>query len=187
MSRRDTRAAIVDAAVAILGRDGAEGLSASALAREVGISKATLFHHFSSIDEIPLVAFERMVARGLEVDIPARAGLGEIMAALGAGNFALVDARRDFLRAYFVFVARAMFDPALAALVRRSGDALLARMRTLLRPHVGTDAEAAALARLAALTLDGLAVHLMAFDDRAEIEAAWRLFATLVGDQRRQA
>ena len=65
MSRRDTRAAIVDAAVAILGRDGAEGLSASALAREVGISKATLFHHFSSIDEIPLVAFERMIARGL--------------------------------------------------------------------------------------------------------------------------
>lgn len=180
MPRRDTRTAIVEAAIAVLGRDGPDGFSASALAREVGVSKATLFHHFNSIDEIPVHAFEHMVAKGLEIDIPARAGLGRIVAALGAGNFGLVDTRRDFLNAYFVFIARAMFDPRMAEMVRRSGEALLQRMQALLRPHVGSDAEAAAMARLVAIYLDGLAIHLMAFHDRPEIEAASVLFSRLV-------
>lgn len=57
---RDTRAAIIEAAVSILGHEGPAGLTASALTRAVGISKATLFHHFRTIDEIPLVALEHL-------------------------------------------------------------------------------------------------------------------------------
>ena len=39
MSRRDTRSAIIDAAVTVLGRDGPDGFSAASIAREVGISR----------------------------------------------------------------------------------------------------------------------------------------------------
>ena len=53
MPRRDTRSAIIDAAIIVLGRGGPDAFSAASLAREVGVSKATLFHHFPSIDEIP--------------------------------------------------------------------------------------------------------------------------------------
>jgi AcrR family transcriptional regulator len=54
-----TRVSILDATIRILGRDGPERFSASALARETGASKATLFHHFRTIDEIPILAMER--------------------------------------------------------------------------------------------------------------------------------
>ncbi len=185
MSRRDTRTDILDAAVIFLGRDGPEGFSASALAREVGVSKATLFHHFGSIDEIPLAAFERMVSGAIGLEGQADAPLGDIIAAMGANNVAMVDERRNEIRAYFVFLARAMFDPKLAALVRQSGDTLLAQMRALLRAHTRSDSEAAALARLVAIFLDGLAVHLMAFDDPAEIESAWKMLARLIDPERR--
>ena len=187
MPRRDTKTAIIEAAVTVLGRDGPNGFSAAGLAREVGVSKATLFHHFASIDEIPIQAFEHMISESLEIDIPANAGLSDIIAALGAGNFALVEGRRDFLNAYFVFMARAMFDPKLAAMVHKSGEALLERMQTLLRPHVGSHEEAVAMARLVAMFLDGQAIHLMAFDDRAEIEQAWLLFGRLADPERRRS
>ncbi|MBI1360682.1 MAG: TetR family transcriptional regulator [Alphaproteobacteria bacterium] len=186
MVRRDTRTAILDAAVAILGRDGPDGFSASALAREVGVSKATLFHHFGSIDEIPLAAFERMISMAMDFERPMDVSLGAIIAGMGARNVAMIDERRNEIRAYFVFLARAMFDPKLAALVHRSGDTLLAQMRALLRPHTGSDAEAATLARLVAIFLDGLAVHLMAFDDPAEIESAWKLLARLIDPERKE-
>jgi hypothetical protein len=73
-----------------------------------------------------------------------------------------------------------MFDPKLAALVHASGAALLARMRNLVRPKVGSDDEAAALARLLAIFLDGQAIHLMAFSDAAEIASAISLLTRMI-------
>lgn len=178
MTRRDTRSAIIDAAVTILGRDGPDGFSAALLAREVGVSKAALFHHFPSIDEIPTAAFERMIAGSLAVEMPPDAPLAEKIALLGQGTMALVRERRRFFNAYFVLMARAMFDPRLKAQLHASGEALIGRMRALLAPDA-TDDEAAALARLVAMLLDGLAIHVMAFDKEPEIEAAWRLFVEL--------
>ncbi len=54
-----TRAAILKATLRLLGRAGPDAFSASTLAKAAGVSKATLFHHFSSIEEIPLAAFEQ--------------------------------------------------------------------------------------------------------------------------------
>ena len=53
-----TRTKILQATVRILGRDGPGRFSASSLAKEAGVSKATLFHHFRAIDEIPILAME---------------------------------------------------------------------------------------------------------------------------------
>jgi AcrR family transcriptional regulator len=179
MSRRDTRSAIVDAAVTVLGRDGPEGFSAATLAREVGISKATLFHHFASIDEIPTAAFERMIAGSLAIDMPPDASLADTVELLGRGSAELVRSRRAFFRAYFVLMARAMFDDGLRAQLRASGDALLGRLTALLAPKLAPGEAAAAFARLIAIQLDGSAIHRMAFESEEEIDAAWRLLVEL--------
>ena len=185
MPRRDTRSAIIDAAVTVLGRDGPHGFSAASLAREVGISKATLFHHFTTIDEIPTAAFERMIADNLAIDMPLDASLADTVELLGQGTDELVRARRGFFRAYFVLMARAMFDDRLRAQLQVSGDALLRRLRALLAPKMAKDKDAAAFARLIAIQLDGSAIHRMAFEDGPEISAAWRLLVELAGQKGR--
>ena len=43
------------------------------------------------------------------------------------------------------------------------------------------------MARLVAMLLDGQAIHLMAFDDRAEIEQWWRIFGRLADPERRKS
>ncbi len=179
MPRRDTRSAIINAAVAILGRDGPDGFSASALARETGVSKATLFHHFPSLDEIPTEAFQRLLAGSLGIDMPPDATLAETIQYLGRGTAELVRVRRDFFNAYFVLMARAMFDDRLRAQLHASGEALLARLRALLAPKMRPGEDPAALARLIAMLLDGSAFHRMAFENDTEIEAAWALLVEL--------
>jgi AcrR family transcriptional regulator len=179
MSRRDTRSAIIDAAVTVLGRDGPDGFSAASIAREVGISKATLFHHFPSIDGIPTAAFERMIADSLAIDMPPDASLADTVELLGRGTAELVRERRGFFNAYFVLVARAMFDDGLRAQLQASGDALLGRLRVLLAPKLAAGEDVAAFARLIAIQLDGSAIHRMAFGNDDEVDAAWRLLVEL--------
>ena len=58
MPPSETRQAILSAAITLMGRGGAGARSAAELAAEVGISKATVFHHFRSIDEIPVAALD---------------------------------------------------------------------------------------------------------------------------------
>lgn len=184
MPRRDTRVAIIDAAVAVLGRDGPDGFSASALAREAGVSKATIFHHFRSVNDIPVAAFQRMVGETLRGGAGVETSLAGVLSRIGAENLALMRTRTDFLRAFKVFVARAMFDARLAAELRHVIGDLFASMQASMRPFMRDDGDAAAMARLTGAVLDGLALHMLSMGDDAGIDAAWALFVRLARDHR---
>jgi AcrR family transcriptional regulator len=180
---QDTRVAIIEAAVRILGRAGPEGLSASSVAREVGISKATLFHHFRSVDEIPLVALEHLALQ-LQTFAPSgNAPQGNAIEALGEGTRALIEQHRDFINAYFVFFAKALFDPALRKRLAECGAEPRAMIGELVEAGMkGTDAQHKEDAvNLIAIMLDGLALHLLLADDQRPIMRAWSLFAESIG------
>ena len=66
------------------------------LTREVEISKATLFHHFRSIDEIPLLALEHLALQLQAFAPPEKAVLGDAIEALGVGTRTLIEQQRDF-------------------------------------------------------------------------------------------
>lgn len=58
----DRRPQIADAALRILATKGASQLTAAELGREVGIADSTVFRHFRDMDEVILVAIERVQA-----------------------------------------------------------------------------------------------------------------------------
>ena len=182
---QDTRVAIIEAAVRILGRAGPGGLSAASVAREVGISKATLFHHFRSVDEIPLVALEHLALQ-LQAFAPSgKAPPGDAIEALGEGTRALIEQHRDFINAYFVFFAKALFDPALRKRLAECGAEPRAMIGALVEVGMkGTDAQHKEDAvNLIAIMLDGLALHLLLADDQRPIMRAWSLFAKSIGSK----
>ncbi|MEA2311089.1 MAG: hypothetical protein QOE28_1057 [Solirubrobacteraceae bacterium] len=76
--RADTRARLLDAAAAVVRRDGAQSLTLEAVAAEAGVSKGGLLYHFGSKREL----LDGMVAGWLE-EFDA-----EIEAATGDGRFA---------------------------------------------------------------------------------------------------
>ena len=181
-----TRVAILDAAIRILGRDGPERFSASALARETGVSKAALFHHFRVIDDIPMLALERFWTQSLSPEKKHTASARAYLMQLGGQILDLPRQRLTFLKPQVVFLVKAMFEPGLQACLAEGAEAmhsqmvgeLSARLPRRLKP-----AEVEATARVVEMTLDGLMMGMAATDSaeaRTLSRRAWERFVDLL-------
>ena len=178
----ETRKGILNAALTLLGRGGPDAFSAGALAREVNVSKATIFHHFASVDDILLAACDWRQSLELEGHQPvsARAYLD------GLGQQLVRAAQSDpvLLKAQAVFVTRAIFDrdinarlsEGVADMHRLIAEALRARL-----PANVLDAEIESIARLAEMALDGLMINLVVrTDGLPQFQRAWTLMVDLL-------
>jgi AcrR family transcriptional regulator len=173
----ETRKEILDAVLTLLGRDGPDAFSAGALAREANVSKATIFHHFATVEDILLAAVDWRQSLDLDGRQPTSArayldGLGQQLARAARGDPAL-------LKAQAVFFTRAIFDREMnarlcegAAVMRRL---IVEALRARLAANVSS-AEVESMARLAEMALDGLMIALVTrADDQEQFLQAWTL------------
>jgi AcrR family transcriptional regulator len=183
MVRTGKKQEIVNAAVSLLAAGGAEGLTASALASRAGVSKANLFHHFESLDDIVLAAFEDFILGMESLSAPPAGTFRGWLEALMAEATQSVSAAPELSGAYLGFVARARSDARLRARLEdlvTGIDAAFAQIVRSFRPDMG-DAEVRALATLVLIAGDGLLIHRDLFPGRAQVQAAaWRAFIDLV-------
>lgn len=101
----DTRARILDAAGRILVRDGSDGFTIAAVAKEAGVSKGGLFYHFESKDQLIAGLIQHYVS-----------GFDQLIAQAGAGFVAGQPAPRPVL----ALLAAAISNPvALESLNQR--------------------------------------------------------------------
>lgn len=131
---RRTRAALVDAAVVLLGRTGLAGCSTAAVAREAGVSQGALFRHFPTKTAL-LAAATEAVLEQLTADflaaLPAALASGDL---LGGGIAALWEVYQDpRLAGVFELFLAARTDPELGAAVRPALEAHAARELELAR------------------------------------------------------
>lgn len=185
MTIRDTKQAIIESTITLLGREGADGFSASALAKEVGISKATIFHHFQTLDEIPVAALDLLTKQALEFDMPEglgpkELGLAEFLDMMGEMAFGFLETRRGFLNAYFTFVSKAMFNPRLKEKMQTSLNGAKAQVHALVKTHVEDEARSRDLTNIIMMTLDGGMMHVLLLDNTAEAQSMWARLSTLL-------
>lgn len=115
-----TRDRLIDAAFAVVARDGLETASVKTIAAEAGVTSGLLHYHFPGKDAL----MEAALRRGLDDYIArsrarraANAADGQLDALLAEARAAItVDA--DFFRVRLAFAARALTHPALAAVLR---------------------------------------------------------------------
>lgn len=191
MIRQNKRQAIIDAAIQILAGQGPEALTASALAARAGVSKANIFHHFSSIEEIVLAALEAFLMEMPSMWPDPGTSLRAWLLALGADTSSQMEADPALSGAYFAFAARAQSNPALRqrlAEIAASAQDHFESVLSQLAPDVIGPAERRALAGLILLTGDGLALHRQLFPERAaEQTAAWQTFVDHVAPKETNA
>lgn len=174
-----TRTRILHAAVELMGREGPDRFTASALAREVGVSKATLFHHFASLDEIPLAALEEVFFEMLDSMADGDATLSERLDRFARELRALVDNER-FLQAYFVFFMKGMFDPRFRERLSRGAFEMHRRTVETLAPVLSPSEDAEVASRMVEVMLDGLALHHLIMGDHDVLDRAWARFEELL-------
>lgn len=180
MSRgEDTRTKILEAAVELMGREGPDHFTASALAHEVGVSKATLFHHFASLGDIPLAALEEVLADAMTRLEDDRLPLREYLRGLGDEMEAIAYQER-LNAAYFVFFVKGVFDPRLRERMKEIGFGLHQQVAGAFERRLIPDDDREAVARLTEVVLDGMALHHLLMGDHELLERAWRRFVDLV-------
>ena len=176
----------MDAAIRLMADGGPEALTAAALAKAVGISKANLFHHFASLDDIVLASFDRYIMGLQSLSGPPPASLREWLLALGTEATESVARDTQLASAYFGFVLRAKSDPRLRARlteIAASAETAFYQVIRQLAPAL-SDVEAQRLAALVLFTGDGLALHRDLFPQRAAAQdGGWRAFVDLVAPE----
>ena len=181
-----TRLVILEAALKLLGRAGPDAFSASTLAKEAGVSKATLFHHFETIEDIPLAAFEQYWLQSLATDTQKLVSARDYLEDLGQQVIKSVQKDGDFLRAQVVFLTKAMFNLRLR---RRLSVSTVQVHRVVVQelaarlPKTLPESEVEALARMVEMSLDGLLIALVTRigpKERTESKRAWTRFVDLL-------
>lgn len=120
--RPDARTRVLDAAEAIIRARGVPALTLDGAAREAGVSKGGLLHHFASKEAL-LVALMRRLAEGIEADFHAIAeaqpeGPARALRACLAFTFDQPDILEAHSRAAAVLLAAFHHDPALIDPIR---------------------------------------------------------------------
>jgi AcrR family transcriptional regulator len=116
---RSTRDRLMDAAFAVVARDGLEAASVKSIAAQAGIAPGLVHYHFASKDALLEAALRRAVedyrARG-DARRKAAAPTEQIGRFVNTAQAAL-DEEGDLFRVRLAFAARALSDPVLAAQV----------------------------------------------------------------------
>jgi AcrR family transcriptional regulator len=186
VARRSRKSDIVDAAIRLMAAGGSEALTASALARAAGVSKANLFHHFASLDDIVLAAFESFFMGLDSLAGPLPATLRAWLLGVGAEAGQVAGDQPQLGGAYLAFLSRAKSEPRLRARVKQiaeGAEAALAQIIATLAPQMD-GARVRALAALVLFAGDGLALHRDLFPDRGQSQAeGWRLFVDVIAPE----
>lgn len=110
---RETRAALLDAASAVVRRAGYAGANIRAIAAEAGVAVGTIFRHYPNKAALLAAVVERELGPALEAlgDLPARAGTGTVAENLTEVMSALALLQEVLLPFELAFLT----DPELAA------------------------------------------------------------------------
>ncbi len=166
----------------LIAQRGIEGLTGSALAAEAGVSKATVFHHFPSMDQVPLAALDHIVV-GLVDAVQHQASARDYLMQAGSDVLRLTAEQADEALAMNALLTGASRGSELRERMSALSTAyrdLMAEELVRLAPHADLDS-ARVVADIAIPAVDGLATHLMLTGDRERLDRAWaRLVESLL-------
>ncbi|MFD2796528.1 TetR/AcrR family transcriptional regulator [Promicromonospora vindobonensis] len=158
---------------------GLANLSLRKVAQSVGVSHATLVHHFSTKDELVAEIVDLVLAQSLALPDLADDDPEPLET---IWRRATSDEGRRYVRLFTAITGHAMHDnPTLRDAVARSMQQRTSLLAAGLVRHGCPEAEAAALATSMLATLRGLLVDLLATDDEKRVRAAFEDLAGELG------
>jgi AcrR family transcriptional regulator len=138
LTAEERRTGILDAALAVFSESGYHSASIDDIAREAGVSKALIYEHFASKQEL----YADLIARNAR-ELTQRIGAALVGVELESGSsrlaigldafFAFVEERRDAWRMLFRDVA----DPETATVVNRMLEQVTAEVTVLISQDPG--------------------------------------------------
>ncbi|GAB7193325.1 TetR/AcrR family transcriptional regulator [Kineococcus sp. NUM-3379] len=170
------REELLRAAVEHVAEHGLAQLSLRRIADTVGVSHATLVHHFSTRDQLVAEIVDHVLARAFASPelVPPGVPGGPLRA---LWRRAVAPEGRRSIRLFVAITGHAMYaEPAVAEAVRRSVDERLAMLSAGFVAAGCPPPEAAVLATTLLGVMRGLLVDLLVTGDEARVDAAFEAF-----------
>ncbi|WP_409344573.1 TetR/AcrR family transcriptional regulator [Paenibacillus sp. MBLB4367] len=178
-----TRARILNAAIAVIAEKGIKEVSAAKLASATGVSKSNIFHHFKSVDEILIGVLHIIFNELLESMTRAYPDTEQFLNALGDAIFHVPEEDRRLFKAFFSFYYEGMFNAefqkALDSYLNQITQLIQNRLARLASRSVAEETVQAA-ASLVLSSLDGMGLHFLLNGNAAHYERAWRLQVRMI-------
>jgi TetR/AcrR family transcriptional regulator, regulator of biofilm formation and stress response len=182
------RAALVEAALRVMTRDGLAAGTTRAIVAEAGMSLASFHYAFGSRDELLRELVHRVVGHELSAaaaEVPEGAGLADHLRAAAAGYLQHLEAEPGAEQLMFELALHSLRDPALRPLARQQYRAYTAAATRLLEQAAAATGATwrrpvPELARLLVALVDGATTTWLVDRDtpatRAVLDAAVGLF-----------
>lgn len=178
---KKTRQEILAAAFALLIDEGPAALTAGKLAKKASVSKASLFHHFESVDDIPLILLKNIFEQLAEkIDKRKPKDISTLVQMLGQGVLDAPPARRKVTAALLHFYIRAAHEETYRQQQQKILGLLFEQFQAsfeavLDRPL--TAWEKRTIPPMVAFSLEGIGLFSIILDDRSSLESAWKAFS----------
>lgn len=181
------KAALVDAAIAAVGRTGTQEVTVARIARDAGMSPALAHHYFGSKSQMLVAAMRHILIRygesvrqALAAAPPDRRAEAIVAASLDSAHF-----DRETTAAWLNFYPLALTEPEAARLLAIYHRRLRSNLLHALRPRAGADA--ARLAETLGALIDGIYLRAV-IDARGPVpDQAHRMVQQWLADALRQA
>ena len=177
---KKTKERLLLVALSIIAEHGLKHLSAGKLAIKASVSKSTIFHHFKSLEDVPLEALAYLTKKIVH---PMEAGryatLEEYFEHLGKTTFYASEENLKYNRAFFSFYNEAAYDrdPRYSGLIVACRQKFMEHLQTVIRnmEHGMLNPwELENLSKMIAITIDGYGQHFLIDKDVSEYAMLWR-------------
>ncbi len=172
-----TKKRISLAAIKVLGNMGGAVFSASAIAKEAGIAKSSVFHYFKSIDEVVIDAFTLLVNETYRKDYSNSVSLEDLLERLGHATLDACKNNELFLRAFFEFCMKSFYSDELRVYIKKSHDNFAKELSLVICRHGSKKKNANEYSNLLTSALDGLVLNYLLFKKEKEFEKKWKLLS----------
>lgn len=173
-----SRKAILQAALATLAEKGLEGFTARTVARRAGFSTATVFHHFTSMDELQLDAMMLVLDEAMSARPPAGgADIRSYVETLGGIVFGMVREQPWLIHVSASLFAKLPFSEPLQRRTALHYGRYVEQIESelaVLGAAEGGPVPRHSLALALVLLLDQLSLYWMASHDVVALERFWR-------------
>jgi len=165
-----TREAIIGGALDLMLEQGRDGMTARNLATHVGISKAALFHHFDSMNEIVVASLERLFTKYTKIGaFPSKKEGPELALKMAQDSLANAETFENLFRATFGFLEDIMTNPELRVRLRDAFNSMVSVLDASIEkayPNAIPTEMRQGIALSLGVLLDSLILYLMVLEDR---------------------
>lgn len=182
---KETREKILMAALSIISEEGIKNLSANKIAQKASISKSNVFHHFSSIGEIPSHVLEMLSGLLLEpLEDIGYEDFNGYLVKLGESMFHATDEQIKFYRAFFSFYNEVAYNEEYRPMFQNCQKMFTSHIEKVIRSS-NIDLSEESLIRLAnmvAINVDGFGIHFMINRDPDFYDSLWKIQSSMISE-----